>query len=98
MRRHVLVCVGDDCDDKKRITKRLRKRLAAAKLRDQVTVTKVTCLDICKKGPICVVYPEGTWYHSVDADVADRIADEHLAGGEVLRDRAFLVNDLGRSG
>ncbi|MGI9017333.1 MAG: (2Fe-2S) ferredoxin domain-containing protein [Euzebya sp.] len=94
MQRHVLVCTDSECDSSAVIAKRIRKRVNGKHLRDTVTVTKVDCLDICRSGPICVVYPEGAWYHSVDADVADRVVDDHLARGEVVMSHAFLHNDL----
>ena len=94
MERHVLVCTDSDCDRKGKVAKELKHAVASAKLRDRVTVTKVDCLDICKHGTICVVYPEGAWYHSVKRKVARRIVDEHLAGGDLVDDHVFLTNDL----
>lgn len=94
MQRHVLVCTDSDCDKKGELAKRMRKRANGLRLRETTTVSEVGCLDICKAGPICVVYPEGTWYHSVKKKVGDRIVDEHLADGEVVEDNVFLRNPL----
>lgn len=94
MRRHVLVCNESDCDKSGEITKRIKHRVALDGLRDTVTVTKVDCLDICEFGPICVVYPEGAWYHDVDDKTADRIVDDHLAKGNVVKKKVFLKNNL----
>ncbi len=58
--------------------------------------TKADCLRICESGPIAVVYPDGTWYHSVDEAAIDRIIDEHLVAGTPVADLVFARGELGR--
>ncbi|CAN5778300.1 hypothetical protein BH23ACT5_BH23ACT5_20480 [soil metagenome] len=57
----------------------------------RVLRTKADCLRICESGPICVVYPEGVWYHGVTVEVMDRIIDEHLVGGAPVWEHVFVV-------
>ena len=59
--------------------------------------TKVDCLRVCEQGPIAVVYPDGTWYHSAAGDVLARIVDEHLIGGRPVEEYVFARDDLGAS-
>ena len=96
MRRHVLVCRGSDCDDDRTVSKAFKHAVAAEGLREQVTVSRVDCLDICRHGPVAVVYPEGTWYADLDPKRATKVVKRHLRDGRPDSGRSFLTNPLDR--
>jgi (2Fe-2S) ferredoxin len=50
----------------------------------KVRINTSGCLDRCEQGPVCVVYPEGTWYTFIDEEDVDEIIEDHLINGKLV--------------
>lgn len=97
IKRHIFLCADQSkakCSTKEaglEVWEYLKSRLDELGLSKQGGIfrTKANCLRVCKNGPIAVIYPEGTWYHSVSIEVIDRIINEHLIGGQPVKE--FII-------
>ncbi len=87
--KHVFVCThGPFCwfdGDPDGLLEALKKRAAAAGLKDDVRINRAGCLNACGHGPAVVVYPDCVWYGHVQESDADELFESHILAGEPLQ-------------
>ncbi len=95
--KHIFVCTnqkaeGKPCcgnDNGLAIIEKFRTLLGEAGLKAKIRVQKSGCLDACSKGPVLVIYPEGTYYGKVTLDDVDTIFQAHILQNKVVEELAL---------
>jgi len=101
-RRHIALCCDtreEGCASAEQMRaswKHLRRRLKDLGLRKPVRIlsTQSRCFDICRAGPIAVVYPDGTWYGGCTEPVLDEIIEQHLVHGRPVAAHVLAQSPL----
>jgi sirohydrochlorin cobaltochelatase len=93
LRKHVLVCGNGDCAERGSLLliDRLRQLVRGRDARQEIRVTRTSCMGRCGEGPTVAVYPDGVFYRGVTAADAEQLVHEHLFGDRLV---ARLVDNI----
>ena len=91
IRSHVMVCGGTGCtsSNSAAVIAEFEKQLLEKGLDKEVKVVRTGCFGLCEAGPVCIVYPEGSFYSHVKVEDVARIVDEHLIKGRIVKDLLY---------
>lgn len=106
-KHHVLICNGSSCmrKDGEEVTQAIRDEITKLDLDAKIHTTRTRCNGRCKDACVAIVYPEGTWYKALSADLGRKIVQTHLAGGVILEeaviyhyeDESFVAPEASKS-
>lgn len=92
--KHIFVCINEREEGAPRqscgkahgteITERFKELIKSHKLRVKVRAQRSSCFDVCEKGPMMVVYPEGIFYGSVQLSDVEEIFEQHILNNKVV--------------
>ncbi len=90
-KKHVLICGGTGCTSSKsvQIKEKMEEAIKAAGIENEVQVVLTGCFGLCALGPIVIVYPEGTFYSRIEIKDAETIVNEHLVGGNPVKNLLY---------
>jgi len=71
----------------------LAKAIKARNLEKEVELAGTGCMGLCGEGPLVRIAGDGTLYQRVDAAVAERIIEEHIAQGKKVEENLVDTSD-----
>ena len=88
--KHIFVCTNTKAPGKKccgeehgmQLVEAFRNELKQRGITKEMRVQRAGCLDVCARGPACVVYPEGIFYGNVQIEDVPELVEQHLIGNE----------------
>ncbi|MBQ2948256.1 MAG: NADH-quinone oxidoreductase subunit NuoF [Clostridia bacterium] len=91
IRSHVMVCGGTGCTSSNSgaVINEFERLLAEKGLDKEVKVVRTGCFGLCEAGPVVIVYPEGAFYSHVKVENVERIVDEHLIKGRIVKELLY---------
>lgn len=98
-RKQVLICGGTGCTSSgsKKVVSALEEAIVKNGLENEILIVKTGCFGLCALGPVMIVYPEGCFYSQVTPEGVERIVEEHLKNGNIVRELLYkeTVHDDG---
>ena len=83
---HVMVCTGTGCvsSGARDVIDEFNNDLVSRNLEDEVKVIGTGCHGFCERGPLVIVYPEGTFYSEIKREDVSEIVEEHIIDDQIV--------------
>lgn len=96
-KHHLFFCINQKEDPSKKCCHQanakahfeyMRERLQALELwgPGKIRASTSGCLGRCAAGPVLVIYPEAVWYTYGSFEDIDKILNQHLIGGQIVKE------------
>ncbi len=72
--------------DSPELVRKFMQEIDERDLSGEVMITNTGCFGICDRGPIIVIYPQGIWYGNVTVKDVERIVEQHIEEGTIVKD------------
>jgi len=84
----VLICSGAAClsSGEEAVKNKLMTLINEKNLQDEVKVIETGCMGPCQYGPLMIVYPDNSFYISLNEDKIEKIVDEHFIKGRPVKE------------
>ena len=87
----VVICGGTGCvsSNSEAIKNEFAAQLEALGIQDEVQIYMSGCFGLCEKGPVCVIFPDMTFYCHMKVEDVKEICEEHLLKGRIVKKKAY---------
>lgn len=91
--KHLFICTNQRAADARMccgeanglaLVAAFKKAIKDAGLSVEVRAQRAGCMDLCERGPMVVVYPEGVFYGKVQLSDVSVIVEEHLQHNRIV--------------
>lgn len=84
---HVLCCTGSTCrkHGADETFHMLKEEIAALDPGDHIHLTKTHCNNLCKHGPIVMIYPDSVWYEGMTAQLVKKFIKKRFKKGKTAK-------------
>ncbi|MEC1177120.1 CbiX/SirB N-terminal domain-containing protein [Metasolibacillus meyeri] len=84
--RHLLICNGATCLSAggEEVTQAIRREIAEHKLDEEIHTSRTRCNGRCKDKCVVISYPDATWYHVPNDEVARAVVHEEVEEENII--------------